>query len=134
MEYPDNSVGSIMTTDFISFNENLTVEETLAELRQSKPESDSIYYLYVLDNSGKLLATVSLRDIVISEPEIRLRQIMNSKVIYAYDYDKINSLAEIISKYSLLAIPVVNEELEMLGMVIIDDVVNTLLKSRKRRT
>ena len=99
----------------------------------SGPESDSIYYLYVLDNNGRLLATVSLRDIVISEPDVKLKQIMNTKIIYILDNDNINSLAEIISKYSLLAVPVVNEELEMIGMVIIDDVVSNLLRSKRRR-
>jgi CBS-domain-containing membrane protein len=133
MEYPDNTVGSIMTTDYISFNENLTVGETLSELRRLKPESDTIYYLYVLDNSGKLIATVSLRDIVISETNIKLKEIMNTHVVYICDYDKINSLTEIISKYSLLAVPVVDDDLVMIGMVIIDVVVNTLLKSRRRR-
>ena len=133
MEYPDNEVGSIMTTDYISFNENLTVGQTLEELRRLKPESDSIYYLYVLDDEDKLIATVSLRDIVISEAEVILKDIMNTKVIFIYDHDKINSLADIITKYSLLAIPVVDENSVMQGMVIIDDVINTLLKSRRRR-
>ena len=133
MEYPVNSVGSIMTTEYISFNENLTVGETLDELRRMKPESDSIYYLYVLDDGGRLIATVSLRDIVISELDITLKSIMNTKIIYVFDTDRIDSLAEMISKYYLLAIPVVSEEGEMLGMVVIDDVVNNLLRSRKRR-
>ena len=133
MEYPDNEVGSIMATEYISFNENLTVGDALSELRRLKPESDTIYYLYVLDNSERLVATVSLRDIVISDPGVRLKHIMNSKVIYIHDTDNINLLADIISKYSLLAIPVVDEESVMLGMVVIDDVVSTLLKSRRRR-
>lgn len=133
MEYPDNEVGSIMTTDYISFNKNLTVRQVLEELRRLKPESDTIYYLYVLDDEEKLVATVSLRDIAISEENILLKEIMNTKVIFIYDHDKINSLAEIISKYSLLAVPVVDEYSIMQGMVIIDDVISTLLKSRKRR-
>jgi CBS domain-containing protein/sporulation protein YlmC with PRC-barrel domain len=133
MEYPDNEVGSIMTTEYISFNENLTVGQTLEELRRLRPESESIYYLYVLDDEERLVATVSLRDIVISEPSVMLKEIMNTKIIFIYDHDKINSLAEIITKYSLLAIPVVDEHSVMQGMVIIDDVVSTLLRSRRRR-
>lgn len=133
MEYPDNEVGSIMTTDFMSFNENLTVGQTLDELRRLKPESDTIYYLYVLDDEERLIATVSLRDIVISEPDVLLKDLMNTKVIFIYDHDKINSLAEIISKYSLLAVPVVDKNSVMQGVVIIDDVIDTLIKSRRRR-
>lgn len=133
MEYPEGTVGSLMNTDYISFNENMTVNETIRELRRIKPESDTIYYLYVLSNSGKLIATVSLRDIVISESDVRLNQIMNRNIIYVYDDEKIDSLAELISKYSLLALPVVDKDMEMLGMVVIDDVIHNLLRSRRRR-
>lgn len=132
MEYPDNTVGSLMTTDFFSFNENMTVDETIRELRKIKPPSDTIYYLYVLDNNERLVATVSLRDLIVAQPVTRLREIMNRKVIRVSDYEKIDSLAEIISKYNLIAIPVVNNEQKMEGIVIIDDVVFTLLKTRRR--
>ncbi len=133
MEYPENSVGSLMTTDHISFQMEMTIEEAIQELRLSKPESDTIYYLYVVDKNGKLTATVSLRDIVVSSPETKLFEIMNKNVIKVFDTDKIDSLAEIISKYNLLAIPVVNKEDIMEGMVIIDDIVFTLLKTRRKK-
>ena len=133
MEYPDNTVGSLMSTDFISFNENTSIEDTLKELRILKPETDSVYYLYVIDENNRLIANVSLRDIVISNPETKLHEIMNRKVIKVTDYDKIDSLAEIITKYNLIAIPVVDKESKMMGVVIIDDVVFTLLKARKRK-
>jgi magnesium transporter len=133
MEYPEHSVGSVMSTDYISFNEHLTANETINELRRLKPESDMIYYLYVVDENEKLTALVSLRDLIIAEPQTRLKEIMNRKIIFVYDYDHINSLVEIISKYSLLAIPVVDKEMKMLGIVIIDDVVYELLKPKKKR-
>jgi magnesium transporter len=133
MEYPENQVGSLMSTDYISFKEHMTVQETIHELRRLKPESDTIYYLYVVDDEERLTAIVSLRDLIVAEPQTRLDQIMNRKIIYVYDADNINSLVEIISKYSLLAIPVVDQEHKMLGIVIIDDVVFEILKSKKRR-
>ena len=133
MEYAENSVGSIMTTDYVSFNENQTVDETIKELRRQKPESDTIYYLYIADASDKLVATVSLRDIIVAEPETKLKQIMNSNIIYVLDEDKMEFLSEIITKYSLLAIPVVNSEKQMQGVVIINDVVHNLLKNRRKR-
>jgi Mg/Co/Ni transporter MgtE (contains CBS domain) len=134
MDYPENTVGSLMSTDFFSFKESMTVDETLRELRRLKPEPDSIYYLYVLDKDEHLIATVSLRDLIIAEPHIKLSQIMNREVIKIVDTDKIDSLAELITKYNLIALPVVNKELKMEGMVIIDDVVYTLLKTRKKKT
>jgi CBS domain-containing protein len=133
MEYPENSVGSLMSTDFISFNENLTVGDTLAELRRLKPESDTIYYLYVLDDESRLVATVSLRDAVVSDPGTKLSEIMNEQVIYIKDTDRIDTVADTISKYNLLAIPVVDEKTVLVGMVLIDDIVHTMIKSKRRR-
>jgi flagellar motility protein MotE (MotC chaperone)/sporulation protein YlmC with PRC-barrel domain len=133
MEYPDNQVGSLMSTDYISFKEHMTAQETIQELRRLKPESDTIYYLYVVDDQERLTAIVSLRDLIVAEPDIKLEQIMNRKIVYVYDQDNINSLVEIISKYSLLAVPVVDQENKMVGVVIIDDVVFEILKSKKRR-
>ena len=133
MEYEDNTVGSIMSTDLISFNENSTVLETIEELRKVKPESDVIYYLYVVDDVDNLVAVVSLRDIIVSHPDIKLNAIMNRDVIYVYDDDDVEMLAEIISKYSLLAVPVVNRENKLLGMVVINDIVYGLLKTRRKR-
>jgi CBS domain-containing protein len=133
MEYPDNSVGSLMATDYISFSDKMTVNDTILELRRLKPESDTIYYLYVVDSRERLIGTVSLRDIIVSCPDTTLSSIMNKNVIHVCDNDKIDSLAEIISKYSLLAIPVVDEEMKMMGVVVIDDVVYDLMKRKKRK-
>lgn len=133
MEYPDNVVGSIMTTDHICFNENMSVNDVLAELRRTKPEPDTIYYLYIVDDMDKLIATVSIRDIVVTEPETKIKEIMNANVLYVYDNDKIDSINEIIAKYNLLALPVVDRDKTMLGMVIINDVVYNLLKARRKR-
>jgi magnesium transporter len=133
MEYNDNAVGSIMSMDYIFFNEHSTAEETITELRALKPEPESIYYLYIVDEMEKLVATVSLRDLIVAEPTTRLSEIMNRDVIFVHDTDKIDSINEIISKYSLLAVPVVDEEEIMTGVVIINDVVYNLLKYRRRR-
>lgn len=134
LEYPENTVGSLMTTDYLSFHQDSTVAETIQALRRIKPDSDSIYYLYVLDDHERLIASVSLRDLVTSEPETRLNEIMDRKVIKIEDYDRIDALAEILGKYNMLAIPVVNKSQQMMGMVIIDDIVASLLKTRKRST
>jgi len=132
MEYDDDEVGSIMTTDFISYNSSLTIEDVIRDLRKQKPEASCIYLLNVVDETEHLIASVTLRDIVVAEPHTRLDEIMNSKVIFVRDTDEIDEIAEIISKYNLLAVPVVDEDMVLLGMVIIDDVVYSLLKSRRR--
>ena len=133
MDYPDNSVGSIMTTDYILFDENETVDNTIKELRRLKPEPDTIYYLFVVNASEKLVATVSPLDIIVAEPETKLCEIMNSNIICVSDEDKMESLSELITKYSLLAIPVVDSDKHMLGVVIINDLIHNLLKNRRKR-
>lgn len=133
LEYDSNEIGSLMTTDFISFNKSMTVNDTILELRKTKPESDTIYYLYIVDEEERLVATVSLRDIIVSQPETKLSEIMSEKSIYVTDTDNVNSIAEIISKYNLLAVPVIDKDNVMLGMVVIDDIVYNLLRSTRRR-
>lgn len=131
MEYPDNTVGSLMTTDYISLNESLTVNDTLTELRRLKPEPDTVYYLYIVDDNEKLVAVVSLRDIVISDLDVKLNVIMHRDPIYIYDYEKIEKLNEIISKYNLLSIPVVDKNMQLVGMVIINDVMDLIIRKRR---
>lgn len=131
LEYPENSVGSLMNTEVLSFNENSTVEEVLSEFRTKKPEADALYNLFVTDDREELLATFSLRDIVVSPPDIAVNQIMKTDPVFLYDYQKIDDIAEIISKYNLLAIPVVDKSNQLQGMVIIDDVVEDLINKRR---
>lgn len=132
MKYDEDTVGSIMSTDYFSFNENMTVNEVIGELRKIKPESDTIYYLYIVNSYGKLDAVVSLRDIIVSQPETKIKDIMNKKVMFVYDDDDIESINEVISKYNLLAVPVINRQGVMMGMVIINDVVYNLLRAKRR--
>lgn len=135
LEYEENEVGSLMTTDFLSFRQTQTIEETLAVLRQQKPEADTIYSLFVTDAEERLVATVSLRDLVVSMPEMKLAEIMQKNIISVRDEDKIDSLGAIISKYDLLAIPVTDAGNVMKGMVVIDDIVEDLMdkgKTKKR--
>lgn len=133
MEYPENTVGSLMTTDYISLNENMTVEKTLMELRRVKPEPDTVYYLYIVDDKEKLIAVVSLRDIVISDLDVELNKIMHKDVIYVHDYEKADKLNEIITKYNLLAVPVVDNNMKMVGVVIINDVMDLIVRKKESK-
>jgi magnesium transporter len=129
--YPDHTVGSIMSSEVLSFNQNTTIEEVLTELRNKKPEFETLYNLFVTDESEILLATFSIRDVVISSPDVRIKQIMKPSPVHLRDYQKINEVAEIVSKYNLLAIPVVDKMNVLKGMVVIDDVIEDLIKKRR---
>jgi CBS domain-containing protein/sporulation protein YlmC with PRC-barrel domain len=133
LEYSENTVGSIMSTDFISFNKNVTTGEAIQELRKQKPEADTLYSVLVVDEKERLIATVTLRDLIVSDPSTRLSQIMQKQIITVFDDDKIDSLAEVISKYNLLAIPVIDSSSKIQGLVMIDDIIEDLLENRKTK-
>ncbi len=132
LEYDDDLVGSIMTTDYLAFSATMSVAEVLVELRARKPESAELYSMFVTESDDTLIGTFNLRDLVVSEPYITVSGIMKSEPVSLLDNQKVGAIAEIISKYNLLAIPVVDEGNQLQGMVVIDDVIEDL--TNKRRT
>lgn len=133
LEYPDKYVGSLMTTDYYTFHEELSVAETLDELRRVKPEPAHIYTIIVTDRNQRFLSSVSLGELVVARPDKLLKEIMNKHAVSVYDDDQVDSLAEIVSKYNLLAVPVINRNKEMEGIVVVEDIVEDLLSRRKTR-
>ena len=133
LEYPDKVVGSIMSTDYMTFSSDLTVEETFRALRKEKPEPSYIYSIFVVDKKDKLVSSISLGELVISDPLLTLGQIMKRNPVTVFDDDDIDSLAEIVSKYNLLAVPVINRSQELEGVVVIEDIVEDLLDKRKTK-
>jgi len=130
MAYPDHAVGSLMSTDYVFFNQSMKVGDAIAELRSVKPEADVAYSLYVLDARGKYVATVSLRDIVVADPEARLGEIMNSVAEPLRDTDDAAILPELMLKYKLHSAPVVDAEGRMVGTIVIEDVLERVLRKR----
>jgi magnesium transporter len=134
LEYPDNRVGSLMNTEILSFNEFKTAQEIIDELRNKKPEAEELYNLFVTNDENELVATFSLRDLVIAHPDTALHQFMKTDPVFLLDDQKIGDIAETISKYNLLAIPVVDQDHHLEGMVVIDDVIEDLIdKGRTNR-
>jgi len=132
LEYDDDLVGSIMTTDYLAFSAEMTVAEVLVELRAKKPEAAELYNMFVTESNEELIGTFNLRDLVVSEPYLSVSNIMKSEPVSLFDNQKVGAIAEIISKYNFLAIPVVDLSNQLQGMVVIDDVVEDL--TGKRRT
>ena len=133
LEYSNTQVGGLMTTDFLSFYENNTVEEVLLHIRQGKPDMEMLYNFFIVDVNDKLIATVSLRDLLITDPHTSLKSIMKKKHISVYDEDPLDSLAEIVSKYNLLAVPVIYEDGTLAGMVVVDDIIEDLIGKRRTK-
>ena len=131
LDYPEDSVGSLMATEIISFSKEKTVNDVLNELREKKPEAATLYNLFVTDEKEVLIATVSLRDIVVSSPEATINEIMKPSPVCLRDDQDIDEIAEIVSKYNMLAIPVVDNADVLQGMVVIDDVIEDLINKRR---
>jgi magnesium transporter len=122
-----------MTTDYMSFSATTTVAEVLIELRSKKPESAELYNMFVIEANDELIGTFNLRDLVVSEPNFSISTIMKSEPVYLYDNQKVSAIAEIVSKYNLLAVPVVDENNLLQGMVVVDDVVEDLINKRRTK-
>lgn len=124
--YPEDSAGRIMTPEYISLKENLTVAEAIERIREVANASEIIYYLYVTDASRHLTGIASLRDLVLSSPETPLSEIITRDVVFAYTDTDQEEVARLIQRYDLLAIPVVDRERRLVGVVTVDDVIDIL--------
>ena len=133
LEYGDKEVGSLMTTELLSYQAEKTIEDVLSDLRNKKPEAAELYNLFVVDNKEELLGSFTLRDLVVSQPDTLISSIMKTEPICLVDDEEIDAIAEIISKYNLLAIPVVDKNNLLQGMVVIDDVVEDLVNKRRTK-
>lgn len=131
LEYPDNTVGSLMTTDILTFTKNQTVKDVINHVRREQPEMESLYCIFVTDRKNILEGTITLRDLLIADQHQLLSEVMSKRISYVNDYDKLDSLSELVSKYNLLAVPVTNTNNELEGMVVVDDIIDDLLGKRR---
>jgi CBS domain-containing protein/sporulation protein YlmC with PRC-barrel domain len=130
MEYEEGTAGALMTTEFIALPPELTVAEAFPELRKQAVEAETIYYLFILGEGETLLGVVSLRELLIAEPEVKLADLMQTRIISVMPEDPDERATELIDKYALLAIPVVDESGKMEGIITVDDVLDMLIPDR----
>jgi magnesium transporter len=133
LEYDDDLVGSIMTTDYMAFSADTTIAEVLVELRAKRPEAAELYNMFVTESNDELIGTFNLRDLVVSEPFLNVSDIMKSEPVSLFDNQKVSAIAELVSKYNLLAVPVVDPNNQLQGMVVVDDVVEDLINKRRTK-
>jgi magnesium transporter len=124
LRHSDETAGGHMTRAFISLNGDWTVDRAISYLRRVRPEADQAYYLYVVDAGGKLEGVVSLRDLIIAPPASRLAEIMNSEVRRARDDMDQEEMARMVQRYDLVALPVVDSEDRLVGVITVDDVLD----------
>ncbi|SKA84161.1 PRC-barrel domain-containing protein [Clostridium sp. USBA 49] len=133
MRYEDETVGSIMNKDFIAFNVDITVEETIELLRELKPDDEVMHYIFIVDDDEKLQGVISLRNLIISNSNCKLREIMDTNVIKINDKDNIDKAIELAVKYNLVSLPVVDKEDKLCGSVILSDILDEVLPLNLKR-
>jgi magnesium transporter len=124
--YEMGTAGRIMTPEYISLKENWTVDQALAQIRQLANISETIYYLYVTDPSRQLTGILSLRSLVTAQPDQTIGEIMVQEVIYTQTDTPQEEVARLIQRYDFLAVPVVDTEQRLVGIVTVDDVLDIL--------
>ena len=124
--FPKDSAGSIMTPECITLRETMTVDDALAKIRRQALDKETIYTCYVTDSQKKLLGIVSARDILVHNPNELICNFMQENVIFASSLDDKEEVANLLSKYDLLAVPIVDNENRILGIVTIDDAIDVI--------
>ena len=126
LRHEEDSAGGIMTRGFIALREGMTAQEAIAELRRLRPDADRSYYLYVTDAAGRLRGVVGLRDLVIAEPQSRLAGVMRADVHRVREDTDQEECARLIQRYDLLALPVVDAEDRLVGVLTVDDLLDVV--------
>jgi len=135
MPYEHDTAGGLMTTEFAVFPKNLTAGQTIARLREMAETPNMIYYLYVVEEEGswKLRGLISLRSLILAEPTARLEDVMRTEFRFAHPSDAAEDVAQTISEYNLLALPVVDDEGDIAGIVTVDDAMEILMPRNVQR-
>ena len=124
--YPEGTAGRVMTTEYVRLREGLTVGEALYKMRQTDRDKETVYYAYVTDDNRKLVSVVSLRQLLFSIPDVLIRDIASNRVLKARTEMPQEEVAQLMKRYDLLALPVVDREDRLVGIITIDDVVDIL--------
>jgi len=127
VKYDEDTAGGLMTTDYVWIYPHRTTEATIRKIREIAPTSEFIYYLYVVDKEDRLLGTLSLRTLLLELPTAFIDRIMDTDVVSIHPDVPAVEVAAAIAKYDLLAIPVVDDDGKMLGIVTVDDAIDAIM-------
>lgn len=135
MHFEHDTAGGLMTTEFVVFPQDLTAGQAIARLREMAETPNMIYYLYVVDReaSWRIVGLISLRSLILADPTYPLSKVMRSEFRYAHPSDSAEQVAQTISEYNLLALPVIDDEGDIAGIVTVDDAIELLLPKNLQR-
>ena len=126
LKYPKDSAGSIMTIEFVALRPDMTVDDAFERIRRTAIDKETIYTCYVIDPTNKLLGLVTAKDLMLAQKNALIEEIMNDNVIYAYTEADKEDVARTISDYGFLALPIVDREMRLVGIVTVDDAMDVL--------
>lgn len=126
LKYPEDSAGSIMTIEYVSLKKEMNVREALLKIKREGIDKETIYTLYVTDDFRRLEGIISLRELITSSYDSKIEDIMEGDVIYAHTHDDREEVASIIKKYGFEALPIVDNEKRIVGIVTVDDILDVI--------
>lgn len=126
LSYDSEVAGGIMTSDYVYLQETKTKLEAIKYLEKEAPEAETIYYIYIVDNDQKLVGVLSLRELLVAKKETLLKDIMSKNIINVNVYDDQEEVAHLVSKYDLLAIPVIDDFNKLKGIITVDDIIDVI--------
>jgi len=132
LKYEEDTAGSMMATELIKVNENWNTLECLKKMRKQAEYVKKVHTIYVVNNNNKLLGTMSLKRLLISNKDTKVRDIINSDVYYVKTDTSTEEIANLMNKYDLIILPVVNENQELLGRITIDDVIDVVKEEAEK--
>jgi magnesium transporter len=133
LAYPEDCAGGIMTTEFASIPPDLTAEQAIQALREAPDEAETIFYVYVTDAENHLLGVFSLRDLILAQPNTPVTDFMHKRAIRVNVLDDQDKVAQLIAKYNLLAVPVVDDHNYLHGIVTADDALDKIIPTAWKR-
>ena len=125
--YPEDTAGGIMTTEFVTIAAALTAAQAIDRLRELEPDAETIYYVYVTDDDGRLVGVLSLRDLIVAAPAALIGDVMIKEPVAVGVLADQEEVAQVVAHYNLLAVPVIDEEGRLAGIVTVDDAIDTIL-------
>jgi magnesium transporter len=126
LSYPEDSAGSVMTAEFIELRKSMTCAQAVDTIRRTGVDKETVYVAYVTDPSRHLEGVIRLQDLLFSEPDEVLEDLMDTNIICASTHDDRETVAATISKYDLLVLPIVDKERRLVGIVTVDDAIDVL--------
>ncbi|WP_079709180.1 magnesium transporter [Paraliobacillus ryukyuensis] len=126
LHYEEKTAGSIMTTEFVVIHTEQTVKEAMRHLRKEAPEAETIYYIYVVDKFERLVGVISLRDLIIAEGDWLISDVMSDRIVSVQVGENQEDIAQMMRDYDFLALPVVDFQDHLLGIITVDDIMDVM--------